>query len=532
MQECLLVGEPRPQVTATPLPYLSGGRVASRTHVMAGDLHTSTVNSGIESTIDGSRPHSRVSGSNPTNSPMAALPLNSPLHAPGPLPPPAISENINLRDEVMACIAKSIGLIQPPISGSPSIDASPVIFLNSFSSLSFLEAADDSASTMTGASSALNRSYAMGLDNEVEILCFAAGTTLVKAGERNAGLFYAIDGFLDVSIPVDDSNSNVQSPSDLGASHWQGSTVNLSSHQKQMSSSSLGIRSNEGAQHRNRGTSATAPPTSTHNAHPNPKCAKYLFTVKPGGIAGYLASLTATPSSVDIKAKVDTYVGFLLHHTMERLIERRPIVLLTLSKRLISLLSPLGRPAYRFFSRLDASQRGSVLWRPGDKSDSFYIVINGRLRALGDKDGGIIGEYGQGDTVGELDVITSSSRTTTLHAIRDTASIDLVSKAIALSGTVMGLPIMVQLTKSERNKQQPAGDSLHLPPGVTAPPAGMQLYVGSLHFNLSESDIKQVFEPFGDLEFVGLHKDPQTGRSKGYAFVRYKRAKDAKMALE
>lgn len=45
------------------------------------------------------------------------------------------------------------------------------------------------------------------------------------------------------------------------------------------------------------------------------------------------------------------------------------------------------------------------------------------------------------------------------------------------------------------------------------------LYVGSLHFNLTESDIKQVFEVFGELEFVDLHRDPMTGRSKGYAFV-------------
>lgn len=35
-------------------------------------------------------------------------------------------------------------------------------------------------------------------------------------------------------------------------------------------------------------------------------------------------------------------------------------------------------------------------------------------------------------------------------------SIDLVEKALALSGTVvMGLPIMVQLTESERNKLHP-----------------------------------------------------------------------------
>ena len=66
---------------------------------------------------------------------------------------------------------------------------------------------------------------------------------------------------------------------------------------------------------------------------------------------------------------------------------------------------------------------GQVLWRPDDVSDSFYIVINGRLRALGDKpSGGVVidGEYGQGNIVGELDVITRSLRRTTLHAIRDT----------------------------------------------------------------------------------------------------------------
>jgi RNA-binding protein 39 len=112
-------------------------------------------------------------------------------------------------------------------------------------------------------------------------------------------------------------------------------------------------------------------------------------------------------------------------------------------------------------------------------------------------------------------------------------SIDLVEKALALSGTVvMGLPIMVQLTESERNRLHPGDGNLNLPPGVNASHGAMQLYVGSLHFNLTESDIKQVFEPFGELEFVDLHRDPMTGRSKGYAFVQYKRGDDAKMALE
>ena len=65
---------------------------------------------------------------------------------------------------------------------------------------------------------------------------------------------------------------------------------------------------------------------------------------------------------------------------------------------------------------------GQVLWRPQSVSDSMYIVINGRLRAITEgEEGGvnIVAEYGQGDTVGELDVITNTPRRTTLHAIRD-----------------------------------------------------------------------------------------------------------------
>ena len=66
---------------------------------------------------------------------------------------------------------------------------------------------------------------------------------------------------------------------------------------------------------------------------------------------------------------------------------------------------------------------GQVLWRAGDVSDSFYIVINGRLRAITEKEPGkvnIEAEYGQGDTAGEIDVITSTTRRNTVHAIRDT----------------------------------------------------------------------------------------------------------------
>ncbi|KAF5384914.1 hypothetical protein D9615_001128 [Tricholomella constricta] len=283
-------------------------------------------------------------------------------------------EDFDLREAVMSCIAKSIGLLQPPLSGSDSVEASPAIpptdpprfsspdaFTSSpFGSLSLLDLNDD-GSSLTASSVTSSGDYMSGLDNEVEILFFAAGSTLAKAGELNAG-------FLDILLP-----SEAPYARNLG----------------------------------NTKSGQADPPTKGDKLQQ-----KLLFTVKPGGIAGYLY----------ITAKTDTYVGFLSSPALERLLEKRPIVLLTLAKRLISMLSPL---VLHIDASLDWMQvnAGQVLWRPEDVSDSFYIVINGRLRAITESESGavtIVGEYGQGDTVGELDVITSSPRRNTVHAIRDT----------------------------------------------------------------------------------------------------------------
>jgi lysophospholipid hydrolase len=53
--------------------------------------------------------------------------------------------------------------------------------------------------------------------------------------------------------------------------------------------------------------------------------------------------LSSSESYTTIRAKTDCYVGLLPHQSFERLLERRPIVLLTLAKRLTSVLSPLGK---------------------------------------------------------------------------------------------------------------------------------------------------------------------------------------------
>ncbi|KAJ7092692.1 splicing factor CC1-like protein [Mycena epipterygia] len=170
-----------------------------------------------------------------------------------------------------------------------------------------------------------------------------------------------------------------------------------------------------------------------------------------------------------------------------------------------------------------------------DDSEARSVFVSQLAARLTARDLGYFFEekLGEGTVMDSRIVTDRMSRRSKGIAYVEFRSVDLVEKAIDLTGTnVMGRPIHIQLTESERNKLHPGDGNLNLPPGVSAPHGAMQLYVGSLHFNLTESDIKQVFEPFGDLEFVDLHKDPMTGRSKGYAFVQYKRAEDAKMALE
>ena len=106
---------------------------------------------------------------------------------------PSPLEDFNLKEEVMSCIAKSIGLIQPPSVGDellespplPASDSGTSSFRSSYGSLSLLEMVNDGTSSVTGSSSTGEMT---GLDNEVEIRFFPAGSTLTHAGERNAGM--------------------------------------------------------------------------------------------------------------------------------------------------------------------------------------------------------------------------------------------------------------------------------------------------------------------------------------------------------
>ncbi|KAI9721584.1 MAG: hypothetical protein M1828_005074 [Chrysothrix sp. TS-e1954] len=106
-----------------------------------------------------------------------------------------------------------------------------------------------------------------------------------------------------------------------------------------------------------------------------------------------------------------------------------------------------------------------------------------------------------------------------------------VSKAIGMTGQKLcDLPVIAQLTEAEKNRQARNADSTSGSHSSMIP--FHRLYVGNIHFSITEQDLQNVFEPFGELEFAQLQMEEGGGRSRGYGFVQFKEPAEAKEALE
>ncbi|KAK0286387.1 phosphatidylcholine and lysophosphatidylcholine phospholipase [Friedmanniomyces endolithicus] len=332
----------------------------------------------------------------------------------------SMDEDLLFRESIMECMAKAIGLsnTKSGVGNSASAAQSPrlvsfdpkrqsAVFNNAFGFMdSFEGSADDTESlhSVSAYSSGGSVNILEDLKNEVEIVFFPKDSVLVEEGERNPGLYYVIDGFLDVSATMEGKDGH----EDMLGTRPGAGRVELPDL--------LG----EGTARR--GSSSGKKPHSTAEQQRRKRQSRQsLFLIKPGGLAGYLGSVSSYRSFINVTAKTDVYVGFLPRVAVDRIVERYPIVLLTMAKRLTSLLP-------RLIQHIDFAlewvqvDAGQAIYHQNDESDAIYIVLNGRLRAIQeDKDGKmqVIGEYGQGDSVGELEVLTESTRPGTLHAIRD-----------------------------------------------------------------------------------------------------------------
>ncbi|CAK7913123.1 lysophospholipase Nte1p [[Candida] anglica] len=202
----------------------------------------------------------------------------------------------------------------------------------------------------------------------IQIKQYAPNSVIVEQGKFNSGLYYVIDGELDV-IHLQKSDDE------------EGSTT-----------------------------------TSR------------LYSVGPGGLAGYLSSIVGFRSLVSIKSSTSSKNGAIVAHISKKdftkLTDKFYYLLLPVASRMKEHLSSKIR-TIDFALEWCHIKAGDVLCSQGDLANGFHMVLSGRFRVVrkegkkSDDNLTILGEYGHGTSIGEVEVLTASRRTNSLIAIRD-----------------------------------------------------------------------------------------------------------------
>ncbi|GAU96498.1 hypothetical protein RvY_07933 [Ramazzottius varieornatus] len=123
-------------------------------------------------------------------------------------------------------------------------------------------------------------------------------------------------------------------------------------------------------------------------------------------------------------------------------------------------------------------------------------------------------------------IVDSKTRRSKGIAYIEFRELEAVPLALGLHGQKLkNCPMNIQPTHAEKNRAALAAAG-----AVQKGP--MRLYVGSLHFNITEDMLKDIFEPFGKIDSLQLMMDTETQRSRGYAFITFRDAQDAKRAME
>ncbi|CAO3622402.1 unnamed protein product [Cunninghamella blakesleeana] len=345
---------------------------------------------------------------------------------------------------------------------SPSLSALNIPYDDDIDNISVVSSVHSGNESFSGTHSSSSSHI---LPEEVMILYFPEGAVLAREKEHLNGLYFIIDGLLEASMtPTEGEEENAALlQTNLGNKDKRSKRKSMLKRRK--STNLVTIKdieienanindnkadnkdnnmNNDDDKGDNDGISTNLFPTWTqqNRAHDQTiaseapagripitqkeqsnkkQIKKPKFLIYPGGIVGYLDALTGHPSFVDIRAKTNTYIGYLPKKTLNRIIDKNPTVMMKLAKQLVDSLSAL-------LLHIDLSlewmqvNAGQIISRENEPIDSIYMVLHGRLRTIRERKEGdleILGEFGHGESVGELEVLTGSPTSATLHAIRD-----------------------------------------------------------------------------------------------------------------
>lgn len=108
------------------------------------------------------------------------------------------------------------------------------------------------------------------------------------------------------------------------------------------------------------------------------------------------------------------------------------------------------------------------------------------------------------------------------------AQTDSIKDAPSLPAPVPGASL--PLTVPPR-PQDVSGNGGPVAMGGTSYNTLARLYAGSLAYEATAPEVKIVFDRYGEVEYVDLHRETDTGKSKGFCFVQYKDPESANLAL-
>lgn len=238
------------------------------------------------------------------------------------------------------------------------------------------EADNSSASSDPYKSLATYESIKREFSEEIRLFKVSKGTKLIKSNEQTLGIYFVINGSFDVT-------------------YWRNEIDLITNYIDDPKAKNLGEDS---------------------------LIEEYLYTVNEGDIAGYLGTLIGSKSFVDVTAKRDSYVAFLSREFFDLLTEKYPQLQLSIARLLLNVLD---RKLYLIDYAMEwiHTYAGDILYRQSDPANGIYLVLNGRFRSLTrTSENGqyvILGEHGQGESMGEIEVLTKSKRLNTVVSIRD-----------------------------------------------------------------------------------------------------------------
>jgi lysophospholipid hydrolase len=148
----------------------------------------------------------------------------------------------------------------------------------------------------------------------------------------------------------------------------------------------------------------------------------FMYAVGPDELAGELAVVTGEPSFFTIRVLKQASLLIISKANFYCLLRVHPHAVLSVAYGLIQRTSDFIRQIDYALDWMQL-QAGKALYRQGENAINCNIVLSGRLRSVvalenGEKE--IMAEYGRGDTVGLVEVLTHAERATTVHAVRDT----------------------------------------------------------------------------------------------------------------